>query len=355
MAAGQAWRQRRTRNDPHARDRGTGRRSVGRRRAGAGADRGYPSRPVRLIVPFAAGGGTDSLSRIFGQVLQEQLKGTVVVENVGGAGGSIGTGQAAKAAPDGYTLLSATPSITINPHIQKNVPYNLLRDFVPVVQITTSPAVLIANKDFPIKSVARSDRACARKARLDQLRLGGHRLIRLSRRRTVQGARRRRSHPHPLSRHRAGADRPDRGPHPGGVRERARRARPDQERRAQGHRRRHRQSRRPCCPTCRPSPRPCPATSRAPGSASWRRPQRRGRSSSGSTPPSTRRSTTPTIRKRLARSRRRAGGRHARGVRRLPQGQGRGDRDGREGGGAQARVVSAAAPLRFDARPNTPQ
>ena len=113
----------------------------------------YPSRPVRLIVPFAAGGGTDTLSRIFGQVLSEQLKGTVVVENVGGAGGSIGTAQAAKAAADGYTILSATPSITINPHIQKNAAYSLLRDFAPVVQITASPAVLIANKDFPIKSV----------------------------------------------------------------------------------------------------------------------------------------------------------------------------------------------------------
>jgi len=118
------------------------------------AQDGYPSRPIRLIVPFAAGGGTDTLSRIFGQVLSEQLKGTVVVENVGGAGGSIGTTQAAKAAPDGYTLVTATPSIAINPHIQKNVPYNVLRDFAPVVQVTTSPAVLVVNKDLPVKSVA---------------------------------------------------------------------------------------------------------------------------------------------------------------------------------------------------------
>src|SRR5262245_7133442 len=113
----------------------------------------YPSRPIRFIVPFAAGGGTDTLSRIFGQVLAEQLPGTVVVENVGGAGGSIGTGQGAKAAPDGYTIASATPSIVINPHIQKIVPYDTLRDFAPVVQVTTSPIVLIANKDFPITSV----------------------------------------------------------------------------------------------------------------------------------------------------------------------------------------------------------
>ena len=120
----------------------------------AQAQDSYPSRPIRLIVPFAAGGGTDTLSRIFGQVLSEQLKGTVVVENVGGAGGSIGTTQVAKAAADGYTLVTATPSIAINPHIQKNVPYNVLRDFAPVVQITTSPAVLVVNKDFPVKSVA---------------------------------------------------------------------------------------------------------------------------------------------------------------------------------------------------------
>ena len=112
---------------------------------GAASAQDYPARPIRLIVPFAAGGGTDTLSRIFAQALSEQLKGTVVVENVGGAGGSIGTGQAAKAAADGYTLLSATPSIAI--------PYSLLRDFAPVVQITASPAVLIATKEFPIKSV----------------------------------------------------------------------------------------------------------------------------------------------------------------------------------------------------------
>src|SRR6266446_10857557 len=116
-------------------------------------DAAYPSRPIKLIVPFAAGGGTDSLSRIFGQVIGEQLGGTVIVENIGGAGGTIGIVQAAKAAPDGYTLLSATPSIGINPHIQKNVAYNTLRDFVPVVQITASPFVLIATKSFPIASV----------------------------------------------------------------------------------------------------------------------------------------------------------------------------------------------------------
>lgn len=120
---------------------------------GAWAQDGYPSRPIRLIVPFAAGGGTDTLSRIFGQVLSEQLGATVVIENVGGAGGSIGTGQAAKAAPDGYTIASATPSIAINPHIQKSVPYDTLRDFAPVVQITTSPVVLVVNKDVPVKSV----------------------------------------------------------------------------------------------------------------------------------------------------------------------------------------------------------
>jgi len=116
-------------------------------------DQIYPSRPIRLIVPFAAGGGTDSLSRIFGQSIAEHLGGSVIVENVGGAGGTLGITQAARATPDGYTMLSATPSIAINPHIQRNVPYDTLRDFVPVVQITTSPFVLIATKGFPITSV----------------------------------------------------------------------------------------------------------------------------------------------------------------------------------------------------------
>jgi tripartite-type tricarboxylate transporter receptor subunit TctC len=124
--------------------------SIGAARAQDGS---YPTRPIRLIVPFAAGGGTDTLSRIFGQALQQQLGGAVVVENIGGAGGTIGTSQAARAAPDGYTLLTATPSITINPHIQKNVPYNVLRDFAPVVQITTSPVVLVVNKDIPVTTV----------------------------------------------------------------------------------------------------------------------------------------------------------------------------------------------------------
>jgi tripartite-type tricarboxylate transporter receptor subunit TctC len=120
---------------------------------GAARAQEYPSRPIRLIVPFAAGGGTDTLSRILGQVLADELRATVVVENVGGAGGSIGTGQGAKAAADGYTLVTATPSIAINPHIQKTVPYNVLRDFAPVVQITTSPVVLVVSKDFPVASV----------------------------------------------------------------------------------------------------------------------------------------------------------------------------------------------------------
>src|SRR3954453_6754585 len=126
-------------------------KGVGQAQAPDGAR--CPSRPIRLIVPFAAGGGTDSLSRIFGHVIGGQLGGTVIVENIGGAGGTLGIVQAAKAAPDGYTLLSTTPSIGINPHIQKNAPYNTLRDFVPVVQITTSPFVLIATKNFPIASV----------------------------------------------------------------------------------------------------------------------------------------------------------------------------------------------------------
>lgn len=114
----------------------------------------YPSRPIRLIVPFAAGGGTDTLSRIFGQVLSEQMKGTVLVENVGGAGGSIGTAQGAKAAPDGYTLLMSTGTHTINPSIFVKRPFDEVRDFTPIVIVSNSPNMIAVSVKLPVKSVS---------------------------------------------------------------------------------------------------------------------------------------------------------------------------------------------------------
>jgi tripartite-type tricarboxylate transporter receptor subunit TctC len=113
----------------------------------------YPTRPVRVIVPFAAGGGTDGLSRVLADALSRDLGKSFVIENVGGAGGTIGVNQVARAAPDGYTLLCATPSITVNPYLQKNVSYNPVRDFAPIIQATVSPGVLVVNKESPVKTV----------------------------------------------------------------------------------------------------------------------------------------------------------------------------------------------------------
>lgn len=114
----------------------------------------YPNRPVRMIVPFAPGGGADTTGRIIARALTEALGQPVIVDNRAGAGGTIGAGIAAKAAPDGYTILFGSPgSLTINPNIQKNIPYDPLRDFQPVTQISRSPIVLVLNPSVPAASV----------------------------------------------------------------------------------------------------------------------------------------------------------------------------------------------------------
>src|SRR5258706_13959777 len=92
----------------------------------------YPSRPVRMIVPFATGGPTDVAARLIAQKLSEQLGKQFHVENLAGAGGNIGTGQAAKARPDGHTLLIAVNSHVINPTLFERVPYDPANDFAPV-------------------------------------------------------------------------------------------------------------------------------------------------------------------------------------------------------------------------------
>lgn len=115
----------------------------------------YPSHPVRIIVPFLAGGSTDTLGRLAAHMLSEHFGVQFVVENVGGAGGTIGATQAARAQPDGYTLMVGTPgSITINPHIQANLPYDPLRDFRAVALLGDVVGVVIVRKDSPITSVA---------------------------------------------------------------------------------------------------------------------------------------------------------------------------------------------------------
>lgn len=112
----------------------------------------YPARSVRVIVPFAPGGATDIIARIVLQELSRQLGQPFYVENIAGASGNIGTGKAAKAASDGYTLLFAFSSYVTNPSIFDKVPYDPLKDFVPVTLMVNSPAVLCVHPSVPAKT-----------------------------------------------------------------------------------------------------------------------------------------------------------------------------------------------------------
>ena len=114
----------------------------------------YPVKPVRLIVPFAAGGGTDIVARTVGAKLGERLGQTVVVDNRAGASGAIGTELVARSPADGYTLLMGSSGpIAINPALHTKLPYDPLRDFVPVALITTMPFLTVVHPSLPVRSI----------------------------------------------------------------------------------------------------------------------------------------------------------------------------------------------------------
>ncbi len=113
----------------------------------------YPTRPVRLIVGFPPGGAADILGRLAAQQLTERLGQQVVVDNRGGAGSLVATEIAARAQPDGYTLLFTSIPHVINPHLYKKVHYDALRDFAPVVQFVSAPLMMAATISLPAKSV----------------------------------------------------------------------------------------------------------------------------------------------------------------------------------------------------------
>ncbi len=114
----------------------------------------YPDRPIRLIVPFAAGGNTDIFARVIGAKITEKLGQQVVVDNRAGAGATIGTAVVARAAPDGYTLLMVSGSHVVNPHIYKSLPYDTLKDFSPITLVVDVPSLLVANPSVPAKTVS---------------------------------------------------------------------------------------------------------------------------------------------------------------------------------------------------------
>jgi tripartite-type tricarboxylate transporter receptor subunit TctC len=114
----------------------------------------YPSRPITIVVPYTPGGSTDILARLAAQKLEERLKKQVVVENKPGAGTVIGSNQVAKSAPDGYTLMMATPTpMAINVTLHKELPYDPATDLMPLVMVAGAPFVLVVSNALPVKSV----------------------------------------------------------------------------------------------------------------------------------------------------------------------------------------------------------
>ncbi len=113
----------------------------------------YPARAIRMVVALAPGGGTDVTGRIVSQKLAEQLGVPVVVENRPGAGTIIGTEVVAKSAPDGYTLMTSSPELSINPSLQAKLPYDTVKDFVAIAQLTTGQYFLSTHPSVPVKNV----------------------------------------------------------------------------------------------------------------------------------------------------------------------------------------------------------
>ncbi len=115
----------------------------------------YPSRPIKVIVPYPPGGNTDLVGRVFAQRLSDILKVSVVIDNRGGGGGTIGVDAAARAEPDGYTLLHATNSeLTVVPAVQPNLPYDPVKSLIAISTTCEFPFVLVTRKDLPVQSLA---------------------------------------------------------------------------------------------------------------------------------------------------------------------------------------------------------
>lgn len=120
---------------------------------GAASAQNYPTRPIRLIVPFSPGGGTDVNARILQNPLGDALGQTIVVDNRPGAGSILGTNLAAQASPDGYTILLASASLVVNSVVFKKLPYNTRRDLAPITTIADQPSLMVVNPSLPAKDL----------------------------------------------------------------------------------------------------------------------------------------------------------------------------------------------------------
>ena len=113
----------------------------------------YPTRPIRMIVPYPPAGGTDIVARVIAEPLGQALGQPIVIENRGGAAGNVGTDAAAKAAPDGYTVLFTLSSHTINPKLYDKLPFDVEKDFAPIGLAANIPQILVANPSLPVNNV----------------------------------------------------------------------------------------------------------------------------------------------------------------------------------------------------------
>ena len=136
--------------------------------AGVAAAQDYPTRPITLMVPFPAGGGVDAIARIVAERLSAALGQQIIIDNRGGVAGVIGTRAAAKAAPDGYTLVMSTSGTTsINPSLYSEPGYDVVRDFIPVALIASTPIVVMSNPAFPAKTIAETIAFARKTGKLD--------------------------------------------------------------------------------------------------------------------------------------------------------------------------------------------
>jgi len=131
----------------------------------------WPDEPIRLVVPFSPGGGTDTLARLVAEKVSAATKWSIVVENKPGGGGNIGLDAVAKAAPDGYTIgMGQTANLAVNPTLYKKMPYDALKDFTPIALVATQPVVLVVRADAPYKTLA--DLVSAAKAKPGDVSMG---------------------------------------------------------------------------------------------------------------------------------------------------------------------------------------
>ncbi|MGH6643307.1 MAG: Bug family tripartite tricarboxylate transporter substrate binding protein, partial [Bradyrhizobium sp.] len=119
----------------------------------AASAQGYPTRPVRVVVGFPAGGPTDVIARLVSQKLSDALGQQFFVENIGGAGGNTAAGQVARATPDGYTIMAISTGFVVNPSLYAKVPYDPVKDFTAVTLVAASPNVVVVNPSVPAKSL----------------------------------------------------------------------------------------------------------------------------------------------------------------------------------------------------------